>query len=85
MTKKIVRTIDESTSKEEKARILMMSRNLFDQDKGAELLKEVLLKVDNDLMERYTVLSSSFCLLHYLQVDSRVRLVVRVNGFSEDR
>lgn len=62
---------------------MMMSRQYFDQDKGAELLKEVLLKVDNDLMERYTVLSSSFCLLRYLQVNNGIGLImIRIDIFK---
>ena len=44
--------------------VIFISRMYFDQDKGAELLKNVIVgKVDADLVAKYTVLAGCFCLL----------------------
>lgn len=52
------------------ARIVYVTRSLFDQDRGAELLKKIVSginTVDADLMAKYTVLAASFCLLRYVE------------------
>ena len=49
-------------------RILYISRQYFDQDRGADLLKKILVgEVDSDLIAKYTVLSGSHCLLRYIE------------------
>jgi len=51
-----------------KARLIFMSRRYFDQDLGAELLKSVIVDhVDADLVAKYTVLASCYCLLRYIE------------------
>ena len=51
----------------EDTRVLYISRLYFDQDRGADLLKNVLVgEVDADLVAKYIVLSGAFCLLRYL-------------------
>ena len=51
-----------------KARILYISRQYFDQDRGADMLKKVIVgDVDADLVARYTVLAGTYCLLRYLE------------------
>ncbi len=48
-----------------------ISRQYFDQDKGADMLQSVLVGVvDNDLIAKYTVLAGSFCLLKYIENSS---------------
>ena len=50
------------------ARILFISRQYYDQDRGADMLKKVLVgNVDKDLISKYTVLSGTFCLLRYVE------------------
>ena len=40
----------------------------FDQDRGAEMLKKVLVgDVDGDLVAKYTVLSGAYCLMRYIE------------------
>ena len=41
---------------------------VFDQDRGAEMLKKVLVgDVDGDLVAKYTVLSGAYCLMRYIE------------------
>lgn len=48
--------------------VLYISRQYFDQDKGAEMLKNVLTgSVDADLIAKYTVLAGTYCLLKYIE------------------
>ena len=50
------------------ARVLFISRQYFDQDRGAEMLKKVVVgDVDADLVAKYTVLAGTYCLLRYLE------------------
>jgi hypothetical protein len=50
------------------SRVLFVSRQYFDQDRGAELLKNVIVgEVDADLIAKYTVLAGCFCLLRYVE------------------
>ncbi|CAM9603702.1 unnamed protein product [Ectocarpus sp. 4 AP-2014] len=49
-------------------RVLFVSRQYFDQDKGAELLKRLASgSVDADLMSKYTALAASYCLIRYVE------------------
>ena len=51
--------------------IFFITRQYFDQDKGADMLQSVLVgEVDNDLIAKYTVLAGSFCLLKYIENSS---------------
>jgi DNA mismatch repair protein MSH4 len=51
-----------------KARIVYISRQYFDQDKGSALLKHTLVGAcDQDLLEKYTVLAASHCLLRFVE------------------
>ena len=55
-------------------RVVYISRQYYDQDRGAEMLKRVLVGVvDSDLLSKYTVLGAAFCLLRYIE---------NVNSFS---
>jgi hypothetical protein len=66
-TKVLSRKIEDRMSTEG-ARVLFISRQYFDQDRGADMLKKVLVgDVDADLVAKYTVLAGSFCLLRYLE------------------
>lgn len=48
--------------------MLFISRQYFDQDRGADLLKKVLHgNVDADLIAKYIVLSGAYCLLRYVE------------------
>eukprot|EP01035_Chromulina_nebulosa_P021418 gene21418-27744_t len=51
------------------ARVLFISRQYFDQDRGADLLLNKLLQgeVDADLVAKYIVLSGAYCLLRYIE------------------
>ncbi|CAM9831328.1 unnamed protein product [Pylaiella littoralis] len=50
------------------SRVLFVSRQYFDQDKGAELLKRLASgSVDADLMSKYTALAASYCLIRYVE------------------
>jgi DNA mismatch repair protein MSH4 len=50
------------------ARILYISRQYFDQDRGADMLKKVSSdSVDSDLVAKYIVLSGAYCLLRYVE------------------
>ena len=50
------------------ASIMMMSRQYFDQDGGAEMLGRVLLvPLNSEHMSHYTLLAGAFCLLRYLE------------------
>jgi DNA mismatch repair protein MSH4 len=52
----------------EKTRVLFISRQYFDQDRGADMLKRVIVgDIDADLIARYTVLAGTYCLLRYLE------------------
>lgn len=52
----------------ETARVLYISRQYFDQDKGADMLKKVIVgDVDADLVAKYTVLAGTYCLLRYIE------------------
>lgn len=47
---------------------LSICRQYFDQDRGAEMLKKVLVgDVDGDLIAKYTVLSGAYCLMRYIE------------------
>jgi DNA mismatch repair protein MSH4 len=49
-------------------RIIYISRMYWDQDRGSDLLKKILVgKIDSDLIAKYTVLAGSFCLLRYIE------------------
>jgi len=49
-------------------RVVFISRQNFDQDRGALMLKSCVLGgMDSDLMSRYTVLAASYCLLRYIE------------------
>eukprot|EP01031_Cornospumella_fuschlensis_P028745 gene28745-34699_t len=49
-------------------KVTYISRQYFDQDSGAELLKKVLVcGVDSDLIAKYTFLGASYCLLKYIE------------------
>lgn len=53
---------------------IFVSRNYFDQDKGAELVRKLSIdSIDQDHLERYTFLASSYCLLKYLENTASVR------------
>jgi DNA mismatch repair protein MSH4 len=63
LTNKIKQTFSESS-----VTILFMSRQLFDQDKGASKLENVLVgSVDQDLVAKYGILSGSYCILQYIE------------------
>lgn len=50
------------------SRVIFISRQYFDQDRGAELLKKILVgKVDADIIAKYAVLAGTYCLLRYLE------------------
>jgi DNA mismatch repair protein MSH4 len=50
------------------SRIMYISRQYFDQDRGADLLKTVVCgSIDGELIQKYTVLAGSFCLLRYIE------------------
>jgi DNA mismatch repair protein MSH4 len=58
----------EEYSKDEELRILYISRQYFDQDRGADMLKKVIVgNVDRDLIAKYTVLAGTYCLLRYIE------------------
>lgn len=58
----------EEHSKHEDIRILYISRQYFDQDRGADMLKKVIVgNVDRDLIAKYTVLAGTYCLLRYIE------------------
>ena len=64
--KTLSKKIEDSLGKT--ARVLFISRQYFDQDRGAEMLKKVVLgDVDADLVAKYTVLAGAYCLLRYLE------------------
>ena len=49
-------------------RVIYISRQYFDQDLGAELLKKIVIgEIDSDLVAKYTVLAGTFCLLRYIE------------------
>jgi DNA mismatch repair protein MSH4 len=62
----------EDTEQAEAIRVLFISRQYFDQDRGADFLKTVLIgdTVDSDLVSKYTVLACSYCLLRYVETCS---------------
>lgn len=77
-------------------RVIYISRQHFDQDRGAEMLKHVCIGyVDKDLLSKYTVLAGAFCLLRYMEniqsisfPKNSVRLLYRsssTNKMSIDR
>ena len=52
----------------ESCRVIYISRQYFDQDLGAELLKKIVIgEIDSDLVAKYTVLAGTFCLLRYIE------------------
>jgi DNA mismatch repair ATPase MutS len=58
-----------------RCRFTFMNRTFLDQDKGAELLKELSSQpIDSDILEKYIFLASAYCLLRYLQNTGGVRL-----------
>ena len=62
LSKKIEQCCGENMS------VLYISRMYFDQDKGADMLKNVLVgEVDADLVAKYIILSGSYCLLRYIE------------------
>ena len=65
LSKKIEERMREHTG----VRVLFISRQYFDQDKGADLLKQVAVdnEADADLVAKYTVLAGTFCLLRYIE------------------
>lgn len=66
LSQKIEDAVDSKLNNE--PRILYISRQYFDQDKGADFLKNVLACcVDADLTAKYTVLAGSYCLLKYIE------------------
>jgi DNA mismatch repair protein MSH4 len=50
-------------------RVFFISRQYFDQDRGAEMLSKISLphSVDSDLIRRYTVLAGVYCLCRYIE------------------
>lgn len=65
LSKKVTRYVDTAGSD---ARILYISRQYFDQDRGYELLKHVIAGVvDADLVAKYVVLAGCFALLRYVE------------------
>lgn len=49
-------------------RVVFISRQYFDQDRGADLLKKVVAgHVDADLISKYTAVAGSYCLLRYVE------------------
>ncbi len=66
LSKKISAMFDDDSN----ARVVYLTRSLFDQDRGAELLKKIVSginRVDSGLMAKYTVLAASFCLIRYVE------------------
>ena len=61
--------IEERMREHTGVRVLFISRQYFDQDKGADLLKQVAVdnEADADLVAKYTVLAGTFCLLRYIE------------------
>ena len=61
--------IEECMREHTGVRVLFISRQYFDQDKGADLLKQVAVdnEADADLVAKYTVLAGTFCLLRYVE------------------
>jgi DNA mismatch repair protein MSH4 len=48
--------------------VIFISRQYFDQDRGADLLNHILVgKADADLISKYTVLAGTNCLLRYIE------------------
>ena len=65
LTEKILKqvSVDVTTT-----RVLFISRQYFDQDRGADMLKKVLVEeVDADLIAKYIVLAGTYCLLRYVE------------------
>lgn len=59
-----------NTNRNNNINVLYISRQYFDQDKGAELLKKIIIgdnTIDSDLISKYTVLAGSYCLLRYIE------------------
>lgn len=53
-------------TKKVSSKVTFISRQYFDQDKGVDMLKRVIIgEVDADLVAKYTVLAGSYCLLRY--------------------
>ncbi len=53
------------------ASVVFVTRSLFDQDRGVELLRRIvsgIKNVDADLLAKYTVLAASFCLIRYIEI-----------------
>jgi len=49
-------------------RVLFISRQYFDQDRGADLLNHVVIgHIDRDVVSKYIVLAGTFCLLRYVE------------------
>lgn len=71
-------------------RVIYISRQYFDQDRGLEMLKNTVAGyVDRDLLNKYTVLAGTFCLLRYMEnvqsinfARNSVRLVFRNSSFN---
>ena len=62
------RIIEEFVTKADTCRVLFISRQYFDQDRGAEMLKKVVVgEVDADLISKYIVLAGLHCLLRYIE------------------
>lgn len=61
--------IEERMRDRDGCRVLFISRQYFDQDRGSDLLKKVVVESDTDadLVARYTVLAGTFCLLRYIE------------------
>lgn len=53
-------------------RILYISRQCYDQDRGAEMLKRVMISFDSEFLAKYTVLAGAFCLLRYIESNSNI-------------
>eukprot|EP00904_Undaria_pinnatifida_P001084 jgi/Undpi1/10977/HiC_scaffold_30.g13278.m1 len=52
----------------DRSRVLFVSRQYFDQDKGAELLKRLASGSANaDMVSKYTALAASYCLVRYVE------------------
>lgn len=70
LSMKVVETVDRMSadSQSDNCRVMYISRQYFDQDKGADMLTCILSgKVDADLVAKYTVLAGSYCLLRYVE------------------
>jgi len=69
--KTLSKKVENMASDEEfgkKTSVIYISRQYFDQDKGADMLKRVVVGVvDSDTVSMYIVLAGTYCLLRYIE------------------